>query len=148
MKIPFLIGRYVFGGYFLWSGIHHFVERKNMAQYAASKNVPVPDLAVQSTGAALILGSTSILLGIKPQLGAAVIAGFLMGVSPAMHDFWKQENKEQQQQEMIQFTKNMALLGGALALMGMEEPWPASVPVAQPTKIERLKKSARRLIAA
>jgi uncharacterized membrane protein YphA (DoxX/SURF4 family) len=124
------------------------VERKNMAQYAASKNVPVPDLAVQSTGAALILGSTSILLGIKPQLGAAVIAGFLMGVSPAMHDFWKQENKEQQQQEMIQFTKNMALLGGALALMGMEEPWPASVPVAQPTKIERLKKSARRLIAA
>jgi putative oxidoreductase len=148
MKIPFLIGRYVFGGYFLWSGIHHFVERKNMAQYAASKNVPVPDLAVQSTGAALILGSTSILLGIKPQLGAAVIAGFLMGVSPAMHDFWKQENKEQQQQEMIQFTKNMALLGGALALMGMEEPWPASVPVAQPTKMERLKKSARRLIAA
>jgi uncharacterized membrane protein YphA (DoxX/SURF4 family) len=148
MKIPFLIGRYVFGGYFLWSGIHHFVERKNMAQYAASKNVPVPDLAVQSTGAALILGSTSILLGIKPQLGAAVIAGFLMGVSPAMHDFWKQENKEQQQQEMIQFTKNMALLGGALALMGMEEPWPASVPVAQPTKIERLKKSGRRLIAA
>jgi hypothetical protein len=87
-------------------------------------------------------------LGIKPQLGAAVIAGFLLGVSPAMHDFWKQENKEQQQQEMIQFTKNMALLGGALALMGMEEPWPASVPLAQPSKIERLKKSARRLIAA
>ncbi len=30
---------------------------------------------------------------------------------------------------MINFSKNMALLGGALALMGVEEPWPASVPV-------------------
>jgi hypothetical protein len=33
--------------------------------------------------------------------------------------------------EMIQFSKNMALLGGALALMSIEEPWPASIPVAR-----------------
>ena len=30
---------------------------------------------------------------------------------------------------MINFSKNMALLGAAIALMGMEEPWPASVPL-------------------
>jgi hypothetical protein len=29
----------------------------------------------------------------------------------------------------------------------MEEPWPASVRVAQPSKMQRLKKSAGRLIA-
>ena len=148
MKIPFLIGRFAFGGYFLWSGIHHFVQQKSMAQYAGAKNVPMPDLAVQASGAAMILGGTSILLGVKPKLGAAAIVGFLAGVSPVMHDFWKQEGQEKQQQEMTQFTKNMALLGGALALMGVEEPWPVSVPVGQPSKFERIKRSARQLIAA
>jgi hypothetical protein len=28
---------------------------------------------------------------------------------------------------MIHFSKNMALLGAALALMSVEEPWPASL---------------------
>jgi hypothetical protein len=31
--------------------------------------------------------------------------------------------------DMIHFMKNMAMLGAAIALMGVEEPWPASVPV-------------------
>jgi hypothetical protein len=38
---------------------------------------------------------------------------------------------------MVNFTKNLALLGGALALMGMEEPWPASVPIGQRQIMER-----------
>lgn len=134
MKAPFLIGRLVFGGFFLYNGIHHLKERKAMAQYAQSKDVPVPDFSVTSTGIALILGGASVLLGIKPKLGALAIIGFLAGVSPMMHDFWKAQDPNQRQNEMINFGKNMALLGGALALMGVEEPWPASVPVAQPSK--------------
>ncbi len=34
--------------------------------------------------------------------------------------------------DMINFTKNTALVGGAMALMGVEEPWPASVSVLAP----------------
>jgi hypothetical protein len=51
-----------------------------------------------------------------------------------MHDFWKQEQSEQRMNDMINFTKNMALVGGAMALMAVEEPWPASVPVLAPKK--------------
>jgi uncharacterized membrane protein YphA (DoxX/SURF4 family) len=92
----------------------------------------MPDIAVMASGAALIIGGGSLLLGIKPKVGAAAVAGFLAGVSPVMHDFWKQDVPQQRQTDMIQFSKNMALLGGALALMSVEEPWPVSVPVAQP----------------
>ena len=145
MKTPFLIGRLLFGGFFLYNGINHFKELKNMAQYAKSKNVPAPDVAVAASGAALVIGGTSLLLGVKPKMGAMAIAGFLAGVSPVMHDFWKQENPEQRQMEMIQFSKNMALLGGTLALIGVEEPWPASLPVAQP---ERREWESRARIAA
>lgn len=140
MRVAFLLGRVLFGGYFLYSGIHHFKEARQLSQYAGSKNVPQPELAVKATGAALIVGGSSILLGIKPKLGTAAILGFLVGVSPIMHDFWKQEEPQQRMNEMINFTKNLALAGGAMALMGVEEPWPASVPVLQPSRSNRVKR--------
>jgi putative oxidoreductase len=145
MKAAFLIGRLVFGGFFLYNGINHLKERKQLGQYAESKNVPLAEAAVAATGVALIAGGTSILLGIKPKLGAAAIAGFLAGVSPVMHNFWSVQDPNQRMNEMVNFSKNLALLGGALALMGMEEPWPASVPIGQNELMER---SYEELIAA
>lgn len=148
MKAPFVIGRLLFGGYFLYNGINHFKNREMLAQYASAKNVKMPEAAVAVSGAALTLGGASLLLGIKPKMGAAALIGFLLGVSPLMHDFWRQEDPNQRMAEMVNFTKNLALLGAATALMGVEEPWPASVPVAQPTPIERLRKAVRRSVAA
>ncbi|HZW81405.1 MAG TPA: DoxX family protein [Candidatus Deferrimicrobiaceae bacterium] len=118
MKAPYLLGRALFGGFFLYNGIHHFMERKAMAQYVDAKGIPMPDVAVTATGLALTLGGASLVLGIKPELGAVAVAGFLAGVSPLMHDFWKVEDPQKRQAEMINFSKNMALLGAAFALMG------------------------------
>jgi putative oxidoreductase len=148
MKVPFLIGRTLLGGFFIYNGIHHFRERKTLSQYAGAKKVPAPDAAVAVTGGLLLLGGTSILLGIKPKLGGAAIIGFLAGVSPIMHDFWRAEDPNQRMNDMINFSKNMALLGGALALMSVEEPWDASVPVAQPNTVDRVRKFVRRQLAA
>jgi putative oxidoreductase len=148
MKTPFLLGRVLFGGFFLYSGINHIVNRKSFAQYASTKKVPLPDLAVTGTGVALILGGASILLGIKPKFGAAAIIGFLAGVSPVMHDFWQAQDPNQRTNDMINFGKNMALLGGAAALAAVEEPWPSSIPLAQPGKLQRARRIIRRTIAA
>ena len=82
MRIPFVLGRMLFGGYFVFSGVNHFRQTRPLAQYAASKNVPRPELAVRLTGTALLVGGTSILLGVKPKVGAAALLGFLAGVSP------------------------------------------------------------------
>lgn len=141
MKLPFLLGRLAFGGFFLYNGINHLRNRKALAQYAGAKNIPAADIAVPATGALLLFGAASLLLGIKPKYGAAAIAGFLIGVTPFMHNFWKVEDANQRQGEMTNFTKNLALLGAAIALMGVEEPWPASVPVAQPGPIERARRT-------
>jgi len=148
MRAPFLLGRLLFGGYFLYNGIHHFRQRRELAGYAASKKVPAPDTAVEITGALLVAGGASILLGVKPKLGTLAIMGFLGAVSPIMHDFWTHADPEERTHEMINFTKNMALLGGALALMGVEEPWPASVPIAQPNPAKGAIKSLENKAAA
>jgi len=142
-KTAFLLGRIMFGGFFLYNGINHLKQRKNLAQYAAAKNVPKAEIAVVSTGIAMLIGGASILLGIKPKVGTLAIIGFLGGVSPIMHDFWRQEDPNQRMNDMINFMKNMAMLGAALSLMGVEEPWPASVPVGQPGTLEKIGEVAR-----
>ena len=148
MKAPFLLGRLLFGGFFLYNGINHFKQRESMVQYAKSKNLPLAEIAVPATGAMLTAGGASLLLGLKPKYGAAAVIGFLAGVSPLMHDFWNQQDPNQRMNEMTNFSKNLALIGGALALMGVDEPWEASVPVAQPSRTERLRRFARKTIAA
>ncbi len=70
MKAPFLIGRILFGGFFLNSGISHLRERKKMAKYAEAKGIPAPELAVTLSAIPLIAGGASILLGVKPKANA------------------------------------------------------------------------------
>jgi uncharacterized membrane protein YphA (DoxX/SURF4 family) len=147
MKTSFLLGRVIFGGFFLYSGIHHFQEKDALVRYASAKQAPLPEVMVPITGAALIAGGASIVLGVKPKVGALAIAGFLAGVSPLMHDFWNAKEPAQRQSEMVNFMKNVAMMGGALALMGVEEPWPASVPIGQPSKLDRLRRFASKMAA-
>ena len=126
MKAAFLIGRIVFGGFFLYSGINHFKQKQGMTQYASSKNVLYPELAVMASGVALAAGGASVILGVKPQIGTLTILGFLAAASPIFHDFWTTQDPQQKQNDMVHFSKNIALLGAALALAGIEE-WPLSL---------------------
>ena len=152
MKAPFLLGRILFGGFFLYNGINHLKKAKDMAPYAESKGVPAPELAVKLSAVPLLIGGASLLLGVKPNLGALAIFSFLAGVSPVMHDFWRNENPEERMKNMVDFMKNAALAGGALALMGVDEPWEASVPVeqlkpGQPKLARKLRKLERKIAA-
>jgi len=147
MKAPFLIGRLIFGGYFLYNGINHLKNRHQMAPYVEAKGVPAPKTSVVASGIPLIIGGASIVLGVKPKLGAAAIIGFLAGISPIMHDFWRNEDPNERHQNMRSFMSNLALAGGALALAGVEEPWEASVPSGRSRFGKKLRKAARDLAA-
>lgn len=125
----FGLGRMILGGYFIYNGINHFMNREGMSGYAGSKGVPAPSLAVMVTGAMLVAGGASVLTGVRPRVGAGLIAGFLAGVSPAMHNFWAVQDPQQRMGELVNFSKNMALLGTASLLAALPEPWPWSLPV-------------------
>ena len=122
-----VLGRALFGGYFLYSGINHFRNTAMLSGYSSSKGVPYPEAAVTGSGAMLVLGGLSVLAGMKPKLGASLIGAFLLGVTPKMHDFWNVEDGQQRMGEQINFLKNLGLLGGALIAAAVPEPWPASV---------------------
>ena|SRR5579884_896684 len=131
MRPLYLLGRAIFGGYFLYNGINHYLNRETMSQYAGAKGVASPDAAVAASGAMLIAGGLSVLTGLKPRQGLAAIVGFLIPVSLQMHRFWEEQDPQRHMAEMVNFTKNMALVGAALMMLELEHPWPVSVDEAR-----------------
>ena len=127
MDTLFLIGRIILGGFFIYSGLNHFLGFGMMANYTKMKGVPLPQLAVAITGLMLILGGLSIVLGAYPKVGIALLAGFLIPVSLLMHNFWKIQDPQLKVADKVNFTKNMALLGAALMFLAIPRPWPLSV---------------------
>jgi len=94
-----------------------------MTGYARSKGVAWPEAAVLGSGAMIMLGGLSILTGVKQRIGAALVTTFLAGVTPQMHDFWNETDPGQRMNQMVNFTKNIALVGGAaFAAVAQERP--------------------------
>lgn len=120
MRVIYGLGRAVVGGFFLYNGINHFKNTAALEGYAAAKHLSNPHKSVQASGAVLALSGASLLFGAKPKLGALGVLGFLAAASPLFHDFWNQSDPQQKQAELIQFSKNVALMGTALALIGAE----------------------------
>lgn len=127
--LPLLIGRAVFGGFFLYNGINHFRNRKMMTEYARTRSVPAADVAVIVSGAMIAAGGLSLIAGIRPKIGISLVSGFLVGVTPIMHAFWQREDPQQKMNEMVHFSKNVAMLGGAMLAAAVPEPWPLAVNV-------------------
>jgi len=123
-RAALVAGRIMFGGYFVYSGIRHFADREMLIGYAKSKGVRWPTLAVLGTGAMMIAGGLSMLTGVKPKVGAGLVTGFLAGVTPQMHDYWNTSDQMQRANDMVNFTKNLALIGGAAFAAATHEKWP------------------------
>lgn len=113
--IILVIGRTLFGGIIAFTGLNHFMQTSEMTGYARHKGLPAPKLGILASGTVLILGGLSIILGVLPVLGAVAIGGFLIIAALIFHDFWAVP-EDQQQTEMTQFLKNIALAGSALII--------------------------------
>ena len=123
----FLMGRFLLGGFFLYSGYNHFKGIAMMTGYVQSKGIPMPKIAVALTGLLLLIGGLSILLGMYPTIGAVSLVLFLLPTTLMMHAFWKVEDPMARMGERVNFTKNMALLGAALLMLSIPEPWSTSL---------------------
>ena len=64
-----VIGRVIFGGYFFYNGLNHFLSRKALAEYTRSKGVPSPDLAVAASGLLALAGSRASSRAHSPRWG-------------------------------------------------------------------------------
>lgn len=127
LSILLLIGRILYGGFFAVGSLNHFTKVNMYKQYSASKGVPAPAVAVVGSGLLILLGGLSVLLGFMPYIGLLLIVIFLVGVTPKMHAFWGVSEPMAKMGEQVNFMKNVALLGAALAMAVIPQPWPLSI---------------------
>lgn len=123
----FLIGRIVLGLFYLYNASNHILNLKAMSGYTRSKGVPFPTLATLGTGVILLLGGLSVLLGLYPDVGVALLVIFLVPTAFIMHNFWTMSDPQMRMMEMIQFSKDLALAGSALMFLAIPEPWALSL---------------------
>ena len=119
MDVIILIGRILFGGFFLMSGINHFTKLEAMTGYAKYKKLPAAKLGVLISGLMLVLGGIYIILGFYADLGALLLAIFLVLAAVIFHNFWTETDATAKQNEMLAFMKDIALAGGALIVFAL-----------------------------
>ena len=119
MDIVLIIGRVLFALLFINSGLAHFAQRDAMAGYAQFKKVPAAKLMVLLTGFMILLGGIFVAVGIYADLGALLIAIFLVPTAFMMHNFWTVKDAQAKQTEMISFFKNLSLAGAALVIFAL-----------------------------
>jgi putative oxidoreductase len=108
--------RLLMSAIFISAGLSKIQQREGTLQYMKSKNVPFAPVALPVAAATEIIGGTSLLSGYRGRYGALALAAFLVPTSLLMHDFWKLEAGMERQTQQINFLKNLALIGGLLAI--------------------------------
>lgn len=102
---------------FLMSAVGNKIPNFNsVVAYMATEGVPAPPFALVGAIVFLVAGSLSVIAGFKIRIGAALLLVFLVLATYFFHDFWTFEGQEQQMQ-MIQFMKNLSLMGTMVFLM-------------------------------
>jgi putative oxidoreductase len=127
MDYLFLLGRILYGGFFVLAGINHFQHLAMLAGFAGFKGVPSPNAAVAGSGLLVLLGGLSIMSGFQPTLGVICLVLFLLPVSLMMHTYWSDTDPPTKLQNQVNFQKNVALLGAALMFLIVPQPWPLAL---------------------
>ncbi|MBE7942441.1 MULTISPECIES: DoxX family protein [Ramlibacter] len=109
-----LLGRILIAYLFVPAGWGKLTGFAGTAGYIASMNVPMPQVAAAIAVAAELGLGLAVLLGIQARWAALGLAIFTAVITPIFHAFWNAP-EAQHMMQMLNFTKNLAIIGGLLA---------------------------------
>jgi putative oxidoreductase len=114
-----LLGRILFSVFFLSSGVAHVKRRHTMVEDAKASGFPVPLLVGWPAGLWLLAAVVSIAAGVWPEIGALMIAAFVILAGLLFHRYWKVDDPVQRQMQQMYFLRNITFLGSALSLFAI-----------------------------
>lgn len=76
------------------------------------------ELVVRLNGVVQAAAGTALGLGVLPKASAAVLLASLVPTTIAGHDFWNETEPDKRAAQQLQFTKNAAIIGGLLSVIG------------------------------
>lgn len=76
------------------------------------------ELVVRLNGIVQTAAGTALGLGVLPKASAAVLLASLVPTTIAGHDFWNETEPDKRAAQQLQFSKNAAIIGGLLTIIG------------------------------
>ena len=109
-----LIGRVLIAFLFVPAGWGKIVGFAGTVGYIQSKGVPLPELCAAIAIAAELGLGLLLLVGYQARWAALGLAIFIAVITPIFHNYWGVPEAQVMMQK-LNFTKNIAILGGLLA---------------------------------
>lgn len=114
--ILFLIGRILLSLIFIMSGFNKIMRFSGTAEHMLNQGIPLPNIFLVGAIIVEIVAGLMVLIGFQSRIGALLLFLYLIPTTLIFHDFWAFEGQDRQNQ-IIQFMKNLAIMGGLLTLM-------------------------------
>jgi putative oxidoreductase len=108
-----LVGRVLIGVIFVQSGFGKLTNLVGFADMLDRAGVPFAYVIAPFGAVAEFAGGIAIMLGIATRYAALVMIGFVIVATLISHRFWAVP-ADQQPMQMVQFAKNVAIVGGFL----------------------------------
>lgn len=109
------LARILISSVFLITGVMKLMHISATTQVLASKGIPLAAVATYVIILIELGGGISVILGMKTRFVAAVQFIYLIPVTLMFHNFWAAP-PEMYQMQLINFGKNLAIMGGLLIL--------------------------------
>ena len=113
-----VLGRLMLSAIFVLSALGNKIPNFNaVAETMGKVGMPYPQVMLVGAIVFLIAGSLSIIVGYKARIGAGLLLIFLVLATYYFHRFWDITDPKDKQDQMIQFLKNLGLMGAMVLII-------------------------------
>ena len=114
--ILIIVGRAIFGAFFLVAGLRNFGHFSARRVLATNYGWPLPAPLLAIGFAAQLIGGLSLIVGLWPVVGALMLIAFLIAATPLYHNLFMFHGKERDPHLYLTLV-NITLCGGLLLVI-------------------------------
>ena len=113
--VSLLLSRITMAALFIPGGLRKLTDLGALTASLQKQGVPYAEILAPIGAGAEFLGGLAVLIGFQTSLAALLLVGFTIIATLIAHRFWEFDGQARQMQQG-QFFKNLAIIGGFLAL--------------------------------
>jgi len=110
-----LLGRILIAVIFIQSGLGKLMNLGGFAGMLSAAGVPMASVLAPIGAVVELAGGVMVLLGLGTRYGALALIAFTIVATLIAHRFWEYP-PDQQQLQLVQFSKKVAIIGGILSV--------------------------------
>ncbi len=110
-------GHVLLASMFITGGYGAFSQPGGRVTKVEQAGIPMARQATILNGGAMLVAGIALAAGFLPKLAALILLGTLIPTTYIGHQFWNEDAPQNRANQQIHFTKNLAMLGGLIAVL-------------------------------